>query len=67
VVFEEKLVCDRDPLADILNGLGSDRRPELTSFPKFSNMSLKFGTIQMLFEHPVVPFMQRNAMVIDYS
>ena len=41
--------------------------PERVTLPKFGNMSLKLGTVEMLFEHPVVPLMQRNAVVIDHS
>lgn len=35
--------------------------------PELGNMSLKFGTIQMLFEHPIVPFVQSNAVIVDHS
>ena len=30
-------------------------------------MNLKFGAIQMLFEHPIVPLMQRNRVIVDHS
>jgi hypothetical protein len=29
-------------------------------------MSLKFGAIEMLFEHPIVALMERYAMVVDH-
>jgi hypothetical protein len=66
-MLEEQLVRLLNPLADVLYGLRTDRLPELIALAKFCNVSLKLGTVQMFFEHPVVPFMQRNTVVIDYS
>ncbi|MGV0026201.1 hypothetical protein [Phormidesmis priestleyi] len=67
VVVEKQLVGFLNALADILYCLRTDRLPEQITFPQFGNVSLKFGTVQMLVPHPVVAFVQRNTLVIDDS
>jgi hypothetical protein len=52
MVLKEQLIGDRDPLADILYRLRSYPLPKRITLALFSNMSLKFCTIQMLSPHP---------------
>ena len=66
MMLKEQLVSLLNPLADILYRLRAHRLPEGIMLSQFGNMSLKFGTTQMLFEHPIVPFMQRNTVVVDH-
>ncbi len=66
VVLEEQLVRLLNPLANVLYSLRTNRLPELITLANLGDMSLKFGAVQMLFEHPIVPFMQRNCVVIDH-
>jgi hypothetical protein len=52
-------------LANILYGLRAYLLPERFTIPQLGNMSLKFGATEMLFEHPIVAFMESYAMVVD--
>ncbi|MBD2577341.1 hypothetical protein [Oscillatoria sp. FACHB-1406] len=52
--------------ANILHGLRTDCLPEHFSPSQFGDMSLKFGAVQMLPPHTVVPFVKCNAMVINH-
>ncbi|MCY7384637.1 MAG: hypothetical protein LH628_19045 [Microcoleus sp. CAN_BIN18] len=65
-MLKEQLVSLLNPLAYILHSLRTYRLPERITLSQFGDMSLKFGATQMLFEHPIVPFMQRNTVVIDH-
>jgi hypothetical protein len=60
------LVALLNPLANILHSLRTNSLPKRISLPDFGNMSLKLGAVKMLFEHPIVPLMQRNAVVVNY-
>jgi putative transposase len=53
-------------LANILYGLRAYLLPERFTIPQLGKMSLKFGAIEMLFEHPIVALMERYAMVVDH-
>ena len=66
VMFEEELIARLNPLADILYGLRSNKLPERITLAPLGNVGLKLGTAQMLFPHPVVPFVNGNAGVINY-
>lgn len=66
VVLKKQFVRLLNPLADVLHGLRANRLPELATLTKSCNMSLKLGTVQMLFEHPVVPPMQRNTVIPNH-
>ncbi|MEG4633293.1 hypothetical protein QUB56_27560 [Microcoleus sp. AR_TQ3_B6] len=65
MMFEKQLVGFLDPLTDILHRLRTNRLPERFTLSQLGNMRLKFAVIQVLTPHPVVPFVERNAMVID--
>jgi hypothetical protein len=65
-MLKKQLVGFLNALADILYSLRADRLPERFTLSQFGNMRLKFCTIQMLSPHPVVPFMECNAMVVDH-
>jgi hypothetical protein len=52
-------------LANILYSLRAYLLPERFTIPQLGKMSLKFGATEMLFEHPIVAFMERYAMVVD--
>jgi hypothetical protein len=65
-MLKKQLVGFLNALADILHSLRADRLPERFTLSVFGNMRLKFCTIQMLSPHPVVPFMECNAMVVDH-
>jgi hypothetical protein len=64
-MLEEQLIAFLNPLANILYGLRAYLLPERFTIPQLGNMSLKFGAIEMLFEHPIVAFMESYTMVID--
>jgi hypothetical protein len=64
-MFEKQLIGFLDPLTDILHRLRTNRLPECFTLSQLGNMRLKFAAIQVLTPHPVVPFVERNAMVID--
>jgi Ribbon-helix-helix protein, copG family len=66
VVLEEQLVGFLNALTDILHCLRADLLPEGFTLSEFGNMSLKLRAIQMLAPHPVVPFVQGDAMVINH-
>jgi hypothetical protein len=65
-MFKEQLVGFLNALTDILYGLRANRLPEGFTFSQFGDMSLKFVAIQVLAPHAVVPFVECNAMVINY-
>jgi hypothetical protein len=65
-MLKEQLVSLLNPLADILHSLRAYRLPERITLSQFGDMSLKLGATQMLLEHPIVPFMQRNTVVVDH-
>ncbi|MEG3866657.1 hypothetical protein QUA46_09920 [Microcoleus sp. MON2_D6] len=66
MMLKKQLVGFLDSLADILYSLRSNLLPERFTLSDFSNMTLKLAAIQMLAPHPVVPFMECNAMVVDH-
>jgi hypothetical protein len=66
VMFKEQLVGFLNALTDILYCLRADQLPEGFTLSQFGNMSLKFVAIQVLAPHAVVPFVECNAMVINY-
>jgi hypothetical protein len=55
-----------DLLANILYGLRAYLLPERFTIPQLGKMSLKFGAIEMLFEHPIVALMERYTVVVDH-
>jgi hypothetical protein len=65
-MLKKQLVGFLNALADILYSLRPDLFPERFTLSVFGNIRLKFCTIQMLSPHPVVPFMECNAMVINH-
>ena len=65
MVFEEQLVGFLNPFANILHRLRADLLPERFTFPQFGDMSLKSPAVQVLAPHSVIPFVQRNTVVID--
>ena len=65
MVLEKQLVSFLNALTNILYCLRADQFPEGVTLPQSGDMSLKFCTIQMLTPHPVVPFVQRNTVVVD--
>ena len=65
VMFEKQLVSLLNPLTNILHSLRSNLLPERNPLAFLSNVSLKFGAVQMLAPHPVVPFMEGDTAVID--
>jgi hypothetical protein len=64
-MLKEQLVGFLSTLTDILYCLRTYRLPKRFTFPKLGDMRLKFAAIQMLSPPPVIPFVERNAMVID--
>ena len=64
-MLKEHLVGFLNTLTDILYCLRTYRLPKRFTFPKLGDMRLKFAAIQMLSPPPVIPFVERNAMVID--
>jgi hypothetical protein len=66
VMLEKQLVRLLNPLTNILHCLRTDQLPEWIPFSELGDMSLKFGTVQVLAPYPVVPAMKGNAMVINH-
>ena len=66
-VFEEEPIGFLNALADILHGLRADLLPPLNPLAAFGDMLLELGTVQVLAPHPVVPFVERNTVVVDTS
>jgi hypothetical protein len=52
-------------LANIPYSLRAYLLPERFTIPQLGNMSLKFGAIEMLFEHPIVALMESYTVVVD--
>jgi hypothetical protein len=65
VMLKKQLIGFLDSLADILYGLRTNLLPERVTFSQLGNMTLKFVAIQMFSPHPVIPFVECNAVVID--
>jgi hypothetical protein len=65
-MLEKQLIAFLNPLANILYGLRAYLLPERFTIPQLGNMSLKFGAIEMLFEHPIVALMERYTVVVDH-
>ena len=51
-------------LADILHCLITNQLPTLVTFPQFSNMSLKFRTVQVFAPHAIVALVESNTMIV---
>jgi hypothetical protein len=66
VAVKERLIGFLNPLADVLNGLRTYLFPGRLTVPQLGDVSLKFGAIQMLFEHPIIALMKGYALVPDY-
>ncbi len=66
MVFEEQLIRFFNSLADVLYCLRADKLPKLISLPQLGNMSLKFGTVQVLAPHAIVAFVESHAMIINH-
>jgi hypothetical protein len=65
MIFEKQLIRLLNTLADVLYCLRADLLPERITLAKFSDMSLKFGAVQVLAPYAVVPFMEGNTVVVD--
>lgn len=66
-MLEKQLISLFNPLTDILHGLRADQLPKRVTFPPLSDVFLKLGTVQVLAPHSVVPFVQGNGVVPNYS
>lgn len=66
IAVKERLISSFNSLADVLHSLRTYLLPNWILLPQLGNMSLKFGAIQMLFEHPIIASMQCNRMVINH-
>jgi len=53
-------------LTDILHSLRAYQLPEGVTLPQLGNVSLKFGAVEMFFEHPIIPAMQYNTVIVDH-
>ena len=66
MVLKKQLISFLNALTNILHGLRSYGLPECFTLSQLRNMRLKLAAIQVFAPHPVVPFVKRNAMVIDH-
>jgi hypothetical protein len=65
-MLKEQLISFFNALTDILYRLRSDLLPKCFTLSQFGNVTLKLIAVQVLTPHPVVPFVKRNAMVINH-